>query len=448
MNILFISPNSPFDSIGGVERHIVNLINYCKLKPDFKTAILLPTAGENLIKNEGNVTIFLDNCMSLSKNAVGAQKELSVKANNFYEKVKKIISDYNIKIICVENFHIGMPASFNILLNMISETYKIPLILRIHSFATKELQIELINQLMWKKISCVSKSVAGDCFHKGTNIDLLSTDYLGVDKEFHNQNDSGSDLRKNLNLSAKSKIVLTATRIILGKKNILKQKGVINLIQAFSKLSPRFPDLHLIIAVGKPPDSLMEEFRLSYEMLQGYLKLNGIEKKTIIKMFTLEEMGDVYRQSNVFALASENETFGQVFIEAMACGLPVIGTKVGGIPEIISDSYNGFLVPPDDSSILAQRIEKILTDTSMRNRFIKAGLKTIEDKFTANKQFADFIDMLKSTFQTKTQEENPSFAIDQTYAQQEVKIVSGLSSLIANNTPNTIKIESPTSQPR
>jgi glycosyltransferase involved in cell wall biosynthesis len=96
-------------------------------------------------------------------------------------------------------------------------------------------------------------------------------------------------------------------------------------------------------------------------------------------------------------LPSENETFGQVFIEAMACGLPVIGTKVGGTPEIISDSYNGYLIPPNDSSILAQMIEKLINDRSTRNRFIKAGIKTVEDKFTSEKQLFNFMKTLEET---------------------------------------------------
>ena len=132
-------------------------------------------------------------------------------------------------------------------------------------------------------------------------------------------------------------------------------------------------------------------------MLLGYIKLHNIEAKTIVKMFKLNEMPEVYGGSDVFVLPSENETFGQVFIEAMACGLPVIGTKVGGTPEIISDSYNGYLIPPNDSSILAQMIEKLINDRSIKNKFIKEGIKTVEDKFTSEKQLFNFMKTLEET---------------------------------------------------
>ena len=249
---------------------------------------------------------------------------------------------------------------------------------------------------MWDQISCVSKSVAGDCFHKGADINSISTHYLGVNiEDFNEKIKLNEDFKKDLNLSSDIKIVLTATRIIHGRSNILRNKGVINLIQAFSKLTGRYPNLRLLLTVGKAPEILKDEFESSYKMLLGYIKLHGIEKETVIKMFELNEMPKVYRASNVFVLASENETFGQVFVESMACGLPVIGTKVGGIPEIISDSYNGYLVTPDDSSILAQRIEKLMNDESVRKKFIKAGLNTVKRSFTSEKQFLGFHEMLE-----------------------------------------------------
>jgi glycosyltransferase involved in cell wall biosynthesis len=258
--------------------------------------------------------------------------------------------------------------------------------------------MELIKQLMWSHISCVSKSVTADCFQKGADINSLSTDYLGVNtNEFNKNPDLATALKKQLCLSDDSQIILTASRIMLKGNTILQKKGIIDLIQAFSKLSHRFPKLYLLIAIGKPPELQQKAFNNSYEMLLGYIKLHNIEKNTILKMFKLEEMPGVYNGADVFVLPSENETFGQVFIESMACGLPVIGTKVGGIPEIISDSYNGYLVPPNDSSILAQRIEKLLTDISIRQRFINAGIKTVQTKFTSEKQFTAFQEILEQT---------------------------------------------------
>jgi glycosyltransferase involved in cell wall biosynthesis len=393
MNILFISPSSPRESIGGVERYINNLIEFCKNQSDIKAKIFLPTYGEEYIEEDGNVTLFFNNDIAILKDT--SISEISRKARLFADKVEKIINDDEIDIICAENIHLGLPPAYSILLNMVSVIHKIPIVLRLHSFATTELQRELINQLMWRRISCVSISVAGDCFTKGADINILSTEYLGVNTQEFNTKKRPPKIREQLNLTNKNKIILTACRIIDDQNNILAAKGVINLIESFSKISSRYPDLRLVIAVAKAPKSLETEFNGALEMLKGYVQLRNVAKQTIIKIFSLDEMAQVYQESDLFVLASENETFGQVFVESMACGLPVIGTKVGGIPEIISDSYNGYLVLPNDASVLAQKIEIILNNRSIRDSFIKTGNKTIQEKFTLEKQFSSFMEMLK-----------------------------------------------------
>ncbi len=394
MNILFIGPNSPEISIGGVERSITNLIHFCQTKTHHNIHLMLPTQEMGYIKNDRNIDIYFDTSLFLSKEAKN-QKDIHNKARIFSQKIEAIIKTKHIDIICAENFHVGLPAAFSLLLNMVADKYDIPLILRVHSFAKKPLQVELINQLMWDRISCVSKSVTGDCFQKGCDINTLSTDYLGVDTSEFNDKPAIRNLKKHLGLDPHSKIVLSAGRIIVGIRSIITEKGFVNLIRAFSKLAPRYPELRLLLAIGKPPDILNDEYNAALHMLKGYITLNHIEEQTIIKQFELHEMADVYKGSDIFVLASENETFGQVFVEAMACGLPVIGTKVGSIPEIISDSYNGFLVNPDDASGLAQRIEEILVNSALRINFIDAGKKVIRERFTADQQFLSFFSKLE-----------------------------------------------------
>ena len=404
MNILFISRNSPYESIGGIERYISNLIDYYKTETKSKLYLMLPTDGESYVKSLGKVVIYFENNIYLPRSKQSIQKEVSKKAPIFSQRVTEIIKKDKIDIICAENFHTDLPPVYSLLLNMVAMSLKIPLVLQLHSFAVTDLQTELINQLKWDKISCVSKSVAGDCFQKGMDINFLSTHYLGVNtKHFTPDLKSKNNLRAKLKIPADSVIILTATRIIRGKKNILQEKGVINLIQAFSRLSLRYPNFRLLLAIGKPPENLSDEFNIAYEMLLGYIKLHGVEKQTIVKTFKLEDMPDVYKDSDVFVLPSENETFGQVFIEAMSSGTPVIGTKVGGIPEIISDSYNGYLVQPDDASILAQRIEKLINDKQTRDNFIKASIKTVQNNFTSEKQFLGFHEMLCETVSASRQ---------------------------------------------
>ncbi len=395
MNILIISPNSQYESIGGVERYLLNLINYSKERTDNNIFMLLMTTGEDRQEKVGNVTIFHHSSLNLPMNKTALQKEISKKARLFSSKVEEIINKNNINIICAENFHIGLPPAYSILLHLTAGLKNIPLVLQLHSFAKTELQEELVNSLLWSQISCVSRSVAGDCFHKGADIDLLSTAYLGVNtKEFNSDLKETKTIKMKLGLKPEDRIILTATRILLGGKNILKEKGVINLIQAFSKLSSYEKDLHLVIAIGKSTNTLQNEFNAAMQMLESYIKLNNVEDRTHVELFKLDEMPEVYKAADVFVLPSENETFGQVFIEAMASGVPVIGTNVGGIPEIISDSYNGFLVTPDDSTMLEQKLELILNDKELQEKFKTLGITNVHENFDFEKQLKEFFESL------------------------------------------------------
>lgn len=371
------------------------MIEYSKNQSQFNAFVLLPTSKENYVTDDGGVVTYFEQNINMAK--YDLSKVVGAKAQKFAEAVEEIIIKHKIDIICAENFPVGLPAAYSILLNMVAIRHQVPLVLRLHSFATTELQTELVNQLMWNKISCVSKSVTGDCFRKGADIDILTTDYLGVNTAEFNNGEPTSTIRQQLQLGPEHKVVLTATRIIQGRNNILQAKGLINLIQAFSKIAARNSDLRLLIAVGKAPERLQDEFDMAYNMLLGYIKLHNIQDKTIVKTFTLDEIPEVYKAADVFVLASENETFGQVFIEAMSSGVPVIGTKVGGIPEIISDAKNGYLVAPNDVSALAQKIENLINDQETVTGFRQAGVKTVANKFTLEKQLDNFVEMLKQT---------------------------------------------------
>lgn len=393
MNILFISPNSPFISVGGVERYIKNLL-YLAGKTEGNFTFLLPSEDEDAFEDKGNVKIYQKDFLNMSyvrKIGVGkaklSQKEIQKKSKSFFEFLLDLFNRQKIDLVSAQNFHLGAPPAHNIVLNMACFLKKIPVVLRLHSFPEKTIHEEMINQLLWKKIICISKSVAGDCFQKGTDINKLITRYLGVNRDEFKSGLDKNWLRKELNLSPNIQIILCASRLVRGPTEILEEKGILNLIETFSKLAPRYKNLRLVIATAVPSKELTREFNLALEKLKGFIKLQQVEGRVICRRFKLEEMPLVYAGSDLFVLPSENETLGQVFIEAMACGIPVIGTKVGGIPEIISHNYNGFLVQPNDASFLAQKVEDLLNDQELRKKFIIKGLKTIEEKFSADKLF-------------------------------------------------------------
>ncbi len=89
-----------------------------------------------------------------------------------------------------------------------------------------------------------------------------------------------------------------------------------------------------------------------------------------------------FQDSRVFVLPSLSESFGMVAVEAMACGLPVVGTKVGGIPQVVQDNRTGFLVPAANSSALADKINYLLDNPEIALQFGKNARKRVEERFS------------------------------------------------------------------
>jgi len=398
MKILFISPNAPGLSVGGIERHVKNLVDYC-CQNNKEAVFLLPSFKQESREKIGNVTIIKKDFLNLSykkffdKKEIPA-KELKIKSKEFFDFVKNLIKVENIKIVNAQNFHLSLPPVYNLMLNMVCFLENVPMVMRMHSFIKSEMQKSLVNDLSWEKILCVSKSVAGDCYSKGISIDRLHTQYLGVNRKDFRPFLDKSWLKKNLGIPDNSKVILHASRIISGRRDILKEKGITTLLEAFSQILNKDPLYRLVIAVASPPKHLKAEFHYALDKIKGYAQLHNIETKIFLKEFSLEEMPLVFNGADLFVLASENETFGQVYIEAMACGIPVIGTNVGGVPEIITDGFNGFLIAPGNPSNLAQKIEEVFSNEQLKKGFVENGFKVIRRKFSSERQFSNMFSYL------------------------------------------------------
>lgn len=93
---------------------------------------------------------------------------------------------------------------------------------------------------------------------------------------------------------------------------------------------------------------------------------------------------DLFRACDLFVLPTVAEAFGIVSVEASACGMPVVGTAVGGLTDVIVDGETGFLLPPGDGAMLAARLQQLVADATLRTRLGAAARARAESHFDAS----------------------------------------------------------------
>jgi N-acetyl-alpha-D-glucosaminyl L-malate synthase BshA len=91
------------------------------------------------------------------------------------------------------------------------------------------------------------------------------------------------------------------------------------------------------------------------------------------------------RLAHVLLMPSEMESFGLAALEAMACGVPAVGTRVGGVPELITDGEDGFLEKVGDIEGQSNRVVQLLTDDALHTRMAQAARKTASTRFCTEK---------------------------------------------------------------
>jgi len=132
-------------------------------------------------------------------------------------------------------------------------------------------------------------------------------------------------------------------------------KGVHILLEAFAHIATEFPKARLVI-IGKAENP---EYAGSLRAQVEALGLNG--RVEFLDALPQAELARRVARARVLVLPSFSEGLGRVVFEAMACGTPVIGSRVDGIPEMIQDGETGFLVPPGDVDALADRLKWVLS---------------------------------------------------------------------------------------
>jgi glycosyltransferase involved in cell wall biosynthesis len=162
---------------------------------------------------------------------------------------------------------------------------------------------------------------------------------------------------------------------IIGTVKTLRPRyGIRELILAFQRIADAFPTARLIIVGGGE----------QYAELQTLLVNLSLENRiTLTGQVDHKDVPEYLRSFDVFVVPSltERESFGVAAVEASASGLPVIASRMGGLPEVVLDGKTGLLVPPGDVDALAFAISRLLADPALRAQMGQAGRQFVLEHY-------------------------------------------------------------------
>ncbi len=162
----------------------------------------------------------------------------------------------------------------------------------------------------------------------------------------------------------RTELGLDAQAIIVGSVGVLRaEKGHEQLIEAMLPLLRRYPHAHLVIVGGG--DAALSRLRGQAASAGQADRVHLLGART--------DVPALLPDFDVFALATHIEASGTAFVEAGAAGLPVVGTRVGGVPEMMDEDESGLLVPLFDIPALTAALDRLISDPVLRRRMGQAG---------------------------------------------------------------------------
>ena len=243
----------------------------------------------------------------------------------------------------------------------------------------KKTTVCLINHNV-DRVVAVSDAVRDALIRSGVASEKIEVIHNSITLElFNSPSIDRQAIRKELGIPGDAVVVGSVGKLHEGK-------GVFDLLGAFHRLSEKYPRLNLLF-VGDGPEKSALEQETKKSALSGRVIFTGVRR----------DVEKMYAAMDIFVLASTcDEAFGMVLIEAMAAGRPVIGTTVGGIPEIVEDGVSGILVPPHEPDALAHAISRYIDDPEFSTKVSGEATRLVESRFSDEAMGNRFERMLKA----------------------------------------------------
>ena len=175
--------------------------------------------------------------------------------------------------------------------------------------------------------------------------------------------------------------------VIIHASNLRAVKRPLDVIKIFHGIYRYLGDSVELQIVGEGP--------LQYEMIALAEQL-GIEKNVHF-LGVRSNIGRMFASADMLLLPSQQESFGLVALEAMACGVPVVASRAGGLPEVIEDGRSGLLFPVGDTDEAVEKAVRVLKDKKLYRYIREEGLKEANEKFNMNKIVDQYENLYRAT---------------------------------------------------
>ncbi|SDN01973.1 N-acetyl-alpha-D-glucosaminyl L-malate synthase BshA [Psychrobacillus sp. OK028] len=212
-------------------------------------------------------------------------------------------------------------------------------------------------------VTAVSNSLAQETMDLIAPDKDIETIYNFIDEREYTKKDSGN-LKELLGIKPHEKVVIHVS-------NFRKVKHVPDIVNSFKLIHDEVPSKLLLVGDGPEKHPVMES-----------IKGTSIENDVLF-LGKQESLSELYAIADLMLLLSEKESFGLVLLEAMACGVPCIGTNVGGIPEVITNGENGYIVELGDFEKVAEYGLKILQNPTLHKQIVDRSIEIIHDRFNS-----------------------------------------------------------------
>ena len=312
--------------------------------------------------------------------------------NGLEDEVQEVFSSFIEKsradVIHVHNMHYFSEIHIKILEELAKEK-GCPLILTAHNVWDDLTFLGITHKIDWTHIIAVSHFIKKEIIGIGVDDRKITVIHHGIDQNKFNPQVSTKDILVKYPQLKKRKVVFHPARIGLAK-------GCDTSIKAMNLVREKFPQAILVLAGSKNIIDWGATQQKDIAYLVSLIKHFELEDNVLIDVYSLDEMEQLYAASSVCVYPSNSgEPFGLTMLEAMAMAKPMIITNTGGMPEVIKDGINGFVIPRGDFEDLAAKIVQLLSDDKLKNRLGYTGRQMVESQYTKERVTGDIINLYK-----------------------------------------------------